>query len=80
MFHRKIDETFKELLNVLGIADDHFYYRTMMTMVQTMTDDYAGKSTHVEKENLKPNKGKCLFRYNSLPFFGGNYFYAWGTI
>ena len=69
MFQRKTDEIFKELLNVLGIADDisvvgyaadgKDHDKTLQKVLQICSQD-----------NLKLNKDKCHFRCMSVPFFG----------
>ena len=69
MFQHKIDEIFKDLPNVLGIADDILvvgydsdgkdYDETLWWVLQMCR--------HV---NLKLKKDKCHLRCTSVPFFG----------
>ena len=67
IFHRKLDERFKELQNVFEIADDFV----------VLSYDYNGmghKSTlrkvlQICREvSLKQKKYKCHFRCSSVPF------------
>ena len=64
---------FKELPNVLGIADD--------ILIVGYDDGGADHDRNVcrvlqicRNENLKLNKDKSYFRCTSLPFFGKNTF------
>ena len=67
MFQRKIDEIFKDLSNVFGIADDilvtgyeadgKYHDETVWKMLQ-----------RCRQVNLKLNKDKCHFRCTSVPF------------
>ena len=69
MFQRKIDETFNDIPNVFGIADD--------ILVIGYNKDGTDHDKTVYKVlkccqdvNLKLNKEKCHFRYTAIPFFG----------
>ena len=69
MFQRKIDEIFKELSNMFGIADD-----IIVVGYDTDGKDHDETLWRVLKicrqVNLKLNKDKCHFRCTSVPFFG----------
>ena len=68
MFQRKIDDQFKELPNIFGIADDILisdYYNDGKEQDNTLRRVLP----ICQKENLKFNKDKCHFRCSSVPFF-----------
>ena len=69
MFQHKIDETFNDIPNVFGIADN--------TLVIGYDKDGTDHNETVYKVlkccqdvNLKLNKEKCHFRCMTIPFFG----------
>ena len=69
MIQCKIDETFNDIPNVFGIADD--------ILVIGYDKDGTGHNKTVNKVlkccqnvNLKSNKEKCHFRCMAIPFFG----------
>ena len=69
MYQGKIDEIFKELPNVFGIAND--------ILVVGFDDDGGDHEKHTPmsatnrtKVNLKLNKDKCHLRCSSVLFFG----------
>ena len=70
MFQQKIDEIFKDLPNVFGIADD-------ILVLGYDSDDKDHDDTlqkvlqicrQVNTKKYK-NKDKCCFRWTSVPFF-----------
>ena len=71
MFQRKIDEIFKGLPNIFGIADNvlivgcdvdgRHHARSLRKVMQVC-----------HWENVKLNKTKCYFRCNKTPFFWEN--------
>ena len=68
MFQRKIDEVFKELSNLSGIADD------ILVVGYDSSGTHHDKTLHGElqicrKENMKLNKEKCHSRGTSVPYF-----------
>ena len=69
MFQRKINEVFKELPTVFGLADDTlfvWYDRNGTDHDETL----RGVLKICRKEKLKLNKDKCQLRYMSINFFG----------
>ena len=69
MFQHKIDEIFKNLPNVFGIAND-----ILVVGYDTDGKDQDEMLPQVlqicRQVNLKLNKDKCCFRCTSVPFFG----------
>ena len=69
MFQQKIDEIFKKLPNVFGIADD-----ILVVGYDSDSKDHDKMLWQVlqicRNVNLKLNKDKCHFRCTSVPFFG----------
>ena len=67
MFQRNRGEIFKELLNVLDIADD-----ILIALYDSNAADHERTLCRVfkicRKENLKLNKDKSHFRCKSVPF------------
>ena len=67
MFQRKLDEIFKYLPNVFGIADD-----ILVVGYDVDGKDHDSTLQRVlqicRQVNLKLNKNKCHFRYTSVPF------------
>ena len=65
MFQQKINEIFKNLLNVFGIADDILVvgYDSDVKDHDEILCQVLQVCRHV---HLKPNKDKCHFRYYSL--------------
>ena len=64
----KIDEIFKDLLNVFGIEDD------ILVVVYNSNgkehDDTLGEVLQICKQvNLTLKKDKCYFKYTSVPCF-----------
>ena len=66
MFQRIIDEIFKILPNVFGLADDIFVvgYEADGKDHDKHYEEYY---RFAEEVNLKLNKGKCHFRCTSVP-------------
>ena len=68
MFQRKINEIFKDLPNVFGIADD-----ILVVGYNVGGKDHADKLWRVLKicrqVNINLNKGKCHLRCTSVPFW-----------
>ena len=68
MFQWKIDEIFKDLSNVFGIADDFLIVRYVADSRDH--DKILGQVMQIcWQENLKLNKNKCRFRCARIPFF-----------
>ena len=69
MFQRKIDEIFKDLPNIFGIADD-----ILVAGYESDSIDHDKTVWRVlqrcRQVNLKLNKDKCHFRCTSVPCFG----------
>ena len=69
MFQCKIDETFNDIPNVFGIADD-----ILVIGYNKYGTDHNETVYKVLKccrdVNLKLNKEKCYFRGTAIPFFG----------
>ena len=69
MFQCKIDETFNDIPNVFGIADD-----ILVIGYDKDGTDHDKTVNRVLKQcqdvNLKLNKEKCHFRSTAIPFFG----------
>ena len=69
MFQRKMNEIFKDIPNVFGIADD-----ILVAGYETDGKDHDEKLQRVlqrcRQVNLKLNKDKCQYRCTSVPFFG----------
>ena len=69
MFQHKIDETFNDIPNVFGIADDILVFR--YDKDGTDHDEAVDKVLQCCHDvNLKLNKEKCNFRCTAMPFFG----------
>ena len=72
MFKRKIDEIFKDLLNVFSIVDD-----ILVAGYEADGKDHEGTLQKVLKTcrqvNLKLTKDKCHFRCTSVPFLVKSY-------
>ena len=69
MFQRKIDEIFKDLPNVFGIAEDILVVGYDIDGKEH--DDVLWRVLQICREvNLKLNKNKCHFTCTSDPFFG----------
>ena len=68
MFQKKIDEIFKELPNIFGIADD-----ILVMVYEADGKDHDETLQRVlqicRKVSLKLTKDKCHFRCTSVPFF-----------
>ena len=68
MLQGKIDDLFKELPNLSGIADDILILGYDNNGADH--DGKLGKALHFcRNDNLKLNKGKCHFRCTSVPPF-----------
>ena len=61
MFQRKIDEIFKDMPNVFGIADD--------ILVAGYEADGRDHDKTVQRVLQRCRKNKCHFRCTSVPFF-----------
>ena len=69
MFQHKIDETFNDLPNVFGIADNILVIGHDKD--RTDHDETVNKVLQSYQDvNLKLNKEKCHFRCTAIPFFG----------
>ena len=66
MLHRKIDEIFKELTNVFGIADD-ILALSYDTNEVVHNNELSRALQICRKENLKLNKVKSHFECASVP-------------
>ena len=69
MFQRKIDEIFKDMPNMIGIADD-----ILVAVYEANCKDHDETVRRMlqrcRQVNLKLNKDKCHYRCTSVPFFG----------
>ena len=69
MFQRKIDEIFRDMPNVFGIAD--YILAAGYEADGRDHDETVQRVLHRYRQvKLKSNKDKCHFRCTSVPFFG----------